>query len=151
MRSDSAPAGLFAAGDDLEAVGEGREAEFAGDFVAQLNDLFRGKRNHLARVEVDEVVVGVGGIDEVKVGLLTAAIGRWWDLIEQAGIAEVLEGAVNSGLGDALGSVTQLEEEFFRFKGSAELLDGLKYGGTLRGELEAAQAEEFAKNLLGGR
>ncbi len=131
-------------------MGDGGEAEFAGDFVAELNDLFGGEGDHFAGVEVDEVVVGAGGVDEVEVGLFAAAVGRWRDLVEQAGIAEVFEGAVDGGLGDALGAVAEFEEEFFGFEGAAELLDGVEDGGTFGGEFEAARAEEVAEDPLGG-
>jgi hypothetical protein len=141
--------GLFSAGDDLEAVGDGGEAEFARDFFAELDDLLGGEGDHFTGFQIDEMVVRAGAIDEVIVGLFAAAVGRRRDLVEEAGVAEVLEGAIDGGLRDAVGAFAEFEEEFLGFEGVAEFLDGLEDGGTLGGEFEVARAEEFAEDLLG--
>lgn len=134
----------------MKAVGDGGEAELARDFLAELDELLGGEGDHFAGVQIDEVVVRAGAIDEVVVGLFAAAVGRGRDLVEEAGIAKVLEGAIDGGLGDAVGAFAEFEKKFLGFEGAAELLDGLEDGGALGGVLKAARAEEFAEDLLGG-
>jgi len=132
----------------LEAVGDGGEAHLAGDFLAEFDDEFGGEGDHFAGLKIDEVVVGVGEVDEVIVGLLAAAVGGRGHLVEEAGIAEVLEGAVDGGLGDAVSAFAEFEEEFLGLEGASEFLHGLENGGAFGGELEAARAEEIAENLF---
>src|SRR5690242_15081894 len=89
--------GIFS-GDDLEAVGEGGEAHFAGDFFAEPGDGVGGEGDDSAGVEIEKMIVvalAAGGVDKIVVGLLAAAEV---DLLEQPGIDEVLDGAVDSGL-----------------------------------------------------
>ena len=77
---------MFAFGDDLEAVGDGGEAHGAGDLFAKFDDLLGGEGDDLAGFEVEEVVVGVGGVDEIVVGLLAATEV---DLLDEAGFDEM--------------------------------------------------------------
>ena len=139
------------AGGDLEAVGDGGEAHGVGDGVAELDDLFVGEGDDFAGVEVEEVVVagvgGVGGADEVVVGLFA---GAEEDLFEEAGVEEVFEGAIDGGFGDAEVGFAEGEEEFVGFERAGEAFDGLEEGGAFGGVFELALAEEVAEDLLGG-
>ena len=76
-------AASFAAGDDLKAVRNRREAHAARNLLAQLDDLLGGKRNHLARFQIHQVVMHVGTIYEIVVRLFTTTVRRWRHLIEQ--------------------------------------------------------------------
>jgi hypothetical protein len=139
--------GGFFSGDDLEAVGDGGETHFFGDVLAQLHHEVGGEGDDFAGVEVEQVVVGVGGVDKIVVGLFSAAEE---DLLDEAGVKEVLEGAVDGGFGDAVVGFAEGEEEFLGLEGTAELLDGFENGEAFRGVLQLALMEEVAENMLRG-
>jgi hypothetical protein len=138
-------------------VGEGGEAHFAGDFFAELDQGVGGEGDDFSGIEVEEMVVAFaspaaagagafGGVDEIVVGLLAHAEV---DLFEETGVKEMLEGAVDGGLGGADGGFAEFQEKFFGFEGAFELLDGFEDGEALGGELEFSLAEEVAKDVLG--
>ena len=114
---------------------------------AEFDDEVGGEGDDFSGIEIKQMVVGVGGVDEVVVGLLAAAEE---DLLDEAGVEEVLEGAVDGGFGDAVVGFAEGEEEFFGFKGAAEFLDGFEDGEAFGGVLELALVEEVAENVLGG-
>lgn len=132
--------------DDLKAVGDGGEAHGAGDFFAEFNDEVGGEGDDLAGFEVNEVVVGVGGVDEVVVGLFASAEVN---LLEQAGIDEVLEGSVDGGFGDAVIVFAEVEEEFLGLEGAGEFFGGGEDGPAFSREFELALVEEVFEELFG--
>ena len=88
----------FAAGFDAEGVFDGAEAEAAGDAVVEDVDAAVLELDDLAAVDADEMVVG-GVVEEVGVvgGLAVAEV----DFLEEAGLGEEAEGAVEGGAGAA--------------------------------------------------
>lgn len=127
-------------------MGDGGEAHFVGDLFAEFDDEFAGERDDAAGVEVEEMVVGGVGVDEVVVGLFA---GAEVDLLEEGGVDEVFDGAVDGGFGDAVVGVAEFEEEFFGFEGAAEFLDGVEDGEALGGEFELVLAKKVAKEMFG--
>jgi hypothetical protein len=138
-------------------VGEGGEAHFAGDFFAELDQGVGGEGDDFSGIEVEEMVVAFaspaaagagafGGVDEIVVGLLADAEV---DLFEETGVEEMLEGAVDGGLGSADGGFAEFQEKFFGFEGPAEFLDDLENGEALGGVLELSLAKEVAEEVLG--
>lgn len=91
------------------------------------------------------MVVSVGRIDEVIVGLFSAAEV---DLPNDAGILKVFERAVDGGFGDALLILAELEKEFLSLKGPPKFLDRLKERGALGGELKPSLLKEIAEELF---
>src|ERR1017187_5613019 len=85
-------------------------------------------------------------VHEVVMHLLAAAE---MDLFEQAGVEEMLEGAINRGLGDAVLGFPQFQQQFLGLEGPAKRLHGLEDRQALRGILEAALPEELAEEMFG--
>ncbi len=91
------------------------------------------------------MVVGVGGVDEVVMGLFSIAEV---DLIEKAGGDEMFEGAVDGCFGNAVIGFVKGEEKFFGFEGTSEFLNGLQDGEALSGIFQPVLAEKIAKDLF---
>lgn len=99
----------FAGGFDTEALANGAEAEASGDAVVQEIEVAVFKLHDFAAIDTDEMVVG-GAVEEVGVvGRLAVA---QFDFVNEVGLGEESQGAVNGGAGGAGAGGAKTVEEF---------------------------------------
>ena len=139
----------FAAGFDAEGVFDGAEAEAASDAVIEDVDAVVLEFDDFAAVDADEVVVG-GAIEEIGVvgGLTVAEV----DFLEEAGLGEEGEGAVEGGAGGPGGLSTEAFPELVGRKMLIGGENGLDEGVALGGVAEAFVFDKGVQSFahLGG-
>src|SRR5437016_660674 len=83
--------------EDLESVAAGFEAAFAAEALAEGDEFGGLDLLDLAGIEADEQVIRSAAVDELIVGVVFVKE----DALDDAGILEQADGAVDGGLGDA--------------------------------------------------
>lgn len=115
---------------------------FATDFITQLAHAFAAELDHLAGGDADEVIVGNPTGYDFKIGLLVVKK----NLFKDAGILQVVQGAIDGGAADLVAGLAQFIGERFSLEKSIASQDCFKDQGTFRSELEFGAMEVTAKN-----
>ena len=128
--------------EDLKAVAAGVQASGPAEFVSEGDEFGDVDGFDLAGVEVDEEVVGRAAVDKLVVGLVFVEE----DALDDAGILEEADGAVDGGLGDAEAPGLDGAQEFLGFKEAILSDNGVEDAGPLRGVLETLGLELAAED-----
>lgn len=119
---------------------------FATKLVAKGDELGDVDGFDLAGVEVDEQVVGRAAVHELIVGLVLVE----QDALDDAGILEEADGAVDRGLGDAETAGLYGGEKLIGFEEAILADDGVEDAGPFGGVLESLGLELAAEDRAEG-
>lgn len=114
-------------------MGVGGEAELAGDAFAEGDEFGDVDGEDFAGVESDEEVARASAVGELVVGV----VGVDEDLLDDAGVLEEADGAVDGGFGDAEVLLFECGLELIGLEEVVELEDGVEDLCALGGVLEA--------------
>lgn len=120
----------------------GVEASGAAEFVAEGDEFGDVDGFDLAGVEVDQEVVGCAAVNQLIVRLVFVEE----DALDDAGILQEADGAVDGGLGDSEAAGLAEGEEFIGFEEAIFADDGVEDAGALGGVLEALGLELAAED-----
>ena len=124
--------GLRGEAEDLETVGERREAVLAADFIAKLPEFFAVELDHFSTRHADQIVVAHSASNYLVVGLLV--VKEY--LFENSGILKVGKSTINCCPGDAVGDIFQLRHQLIRLKKTVLAQGGVENHRPFRGEFQ---------------